>query len=53
MPVKSGQARSITDPSEQEGVTVAYICRLLPPKFCAPLSHRLMQDRPAEIREPE
>jgi hypothetical protein len=28
--IESGQARSITDLAEQEGVTVAYVCRLLP-----------------------
>jgi hypothetical protein len=29
--IESGQARSITDLAEQEGVTDAYVCRLLPP----------------------
>jgi hypothetical protein len=28
--IESGQAKSITDLAEQEGVTVAYVCRLLP-----------------------
>ena len=28
--IESGQARSITDLAEQEDVTVAYVCRLLP-----------------------
>jgi hypothetical protein len=28
--IESGQAKSITDLAEQEGVTDAYICRLLP-----------------------
>ena len=28
--IESGQARSITDLAEQEGVTDAYVCRLLP-----------------------
>jgi hypothetical protein len=28
--IESRQARSITDLAEQEGVTVAYVCRLLP-----------------------
>ena len=28
--IESGQARSITDLSEQEGVTAAYVCRLCP-----------------------
>jgi hypothetical protein len=34
--VESGQARSITDLAEQEGVTDAYICRLLPLTCLAP-----------------
>jgi hypothetical protein len=29
--VESGQAKSITDLAEQEGVTDAYVCRFLPP----------------------
>ena len=28
--IESGQARSITDLAEQQGVTAAYVCRLLP-----------------------
>jgi hypothetical protein len=28
--IESGRAKSITDLAEQEGVTVAYVCRLLP-----------------------
>jgi hypothetical protein len=28
--IESGQARSVTDLAEQEGVTDAYVCRLLP-----------------------
>jgi hypothetical protein len=28
--IESGQAKSITDLAEQEGVTDAYVCRLLP-----------------------
>ena len=28
--IESGQARSITDLAEQENVTVAYVCRVLP-----------------------
>ena len=28
--IENGQARSITDLAEQEGVTDAYVCRLLP-----------------------
>jgi hypothetical protein len=28
--IESGQAKSITDLAEQDGVTDAYVCRLLP-----------------------
>jgi hypothetical protein len=35
--IESGQARSITDLAEQEGVTVAYVCRLLPLSWLAAL----------------
>jgi hypothetical protein len=34
--IQSGQARSITDLAEQEGVTDAYVCRLLPLTCLAP-----------------
>jgi hypothetical protein len=34
--IESGHARSITDLAEQEGVTVAYVCRLLPLTCLAP-----------------
>jgi hypothetical protein len=34
--IESGQARSITDLAEQEGVTIAYVCRLLPLTCLAP-----------------
>ena len=34
--VESGQAKSITDLAEQESVTVAYVCRLLPLTCLAP-----------------
>jgi hypothetical protein len=34
--VESGQARSITDLAEHEGVTVAYVCRLIPLTCLAP-----------------
>jgi hypothetical protein len=34
--IESGQAHSITDVAEQEGVTVAYVCRLLPLTCLAP-----------------
>ena len=33
---ESGQAKSITDLAEQEGVTVAYVCRLVPLTCLAP-----------------
>ena len=34
--IESGQPRSITDLAEQEGVTTAYVCRLLPLTCRAP-----------------
>jgi hypothetical protein len=34
--IESGQARSITDLAEHEGVTVAYVCRLQPLTCLAP-----------------
>ena len=34
--IESGRAKSITDLAEQEGVTVAYVCRLLPLTCIAP-----------------
>jgi hypothetical protein len=34
--IESGQAKSITDLAEQEGVTAAYVCRLLPLTCLAP-----------------
>ena len=34
--IEGGQAKSITDLAEQEGVTDAYICRLLPLTCLAP-----------------
>jgi ParB-like chromosome segregation protein Spo0J len=34
--IESGQAKSITDLAEQEGVTDAYACRLLPLACLAP-----------------
>jgi hypothetical protein len=34
--IESGQARSITDLAEQEGMTDAYVCRLLPLTCLAP-----------------
>jgi hypothetical protein len=35
--IESGQARSITDLAEHEGVTVAHVCRLLPLTCLAPV----------------
>jgi hypothetical protein len=34
--IESGRAKSITDLAEQEGVTNAYVCRLLPLTCLAP-----------------
>jgi hypothetical protein len=34
--IESGRARSITDLAEQEGITDAYVCRLLPLTCLAP-----------------
>jgi hypothetical protein len=34
--IESGQAKSITDLAEQEGVTDAYVCRILPLTCLAP-----------------
>jgi len=34
--IESGRAKSITDLAEQDGVTVAYVCRLLPLTCLAP-----------------
>jgi hypothetical protein len=34
--IESGRAKSITDLAEHEGVTVAYVCRLLPLTCLAP-----------------
>jgi hypothetical protein len=34
--IETGQAKSITDLAEQEGVTDAYVCRLLPLTCLAP-----------------
>jgi hypothetical protein len=34
--IESGSAKSMTDLAEQEGVTVAYVCRLLPLTCLAP-----------------
>jgi hypothetical protein len=37
--IESGQAKSITDLAEQEGVTDAYVCPLLP-LTCPRVGHR-------------
>ena len=34
--IESGQAKSVSDLAEQEGVTDAYVCRLLPLTYLAP-----------------
>ena len=34
--IESGQAKSVTDLAEQEGVTIAYVCRFLPLTCLAP-----------------
>jgi hypothetical protein len=34
--IERGQVRSVTDLAEQEGVTIAYVCRLLPLTCLAP-----------------
>jgi hypothetical protein len=34
--IESGRAKSVTDLAEQEGVTVAFVCRLLPLTCLAP-----------------
>jgi hypothetical protein len=36
IPSRAAQAKSITDLAEQEGVTDAYVCRLLPLTCLAP-----------------
>jgi hypothetical protein len=38
--IESGKAESVTDLAEQEGVTDAYVCRLLPLTCLAPTSWR-------------
>jgi hypothetical protein len=53
--IESGQAKSITDLAEQEGVTVAYVCRLLPLTYLAPdLVEAILDSRqPTGLRLPE
>jgi hypothetical protein len=43
--IESGQAKSITDLAEQEGVTDAYVCRLLPLTCLAPDIVEVILDR--------
>jgi hypothetical protein len=47
--IESGQAHSITDIAEQEGVTAAYVCRLLPLTCLVPDIVEAILDR----REPK
>jgi hypothetical protein len=53
--IESGQARSITDLAEQEGLTVAYVCRLLPLTCLAPDIVEAVLDgrQPKGLRLPE
>jgi hypothetical protein len=50
--IESGQAKSITDLAEQEGVTDAYVCRLLPLTCLAPEVVEAILDgrQPKELR---
>jgi hypothetical protein len=50
--IESGQAKSITDLAEQEGVTDAYVCRLLPLTCLAPdIVEAILEGRqPNELR---
>jgi hypothetical protein len=50
--IESGQARSVTDLAEQEGVTDAYVCRLLPLTCLAPdIVEAILNGRqPKELR---
>jgi hypothetical protein len=50
--IESGRAKSITDLAEQEGVTMAYVCRLLPLTCLAPdIVERILDGRqPKELR---
>jgi hypothetical protein len=51
-PHQSGRAKSITDLAEQEGVTDAYVCRLLPLTCLAPdIVEAILDGRqPKELR---
>jgi hypothetical protein len=53
--IESGPARSMTDLAEQEGVTVAYVCRLLPVTCLAPDIVELILDgrQPKGLRQAE
>ena len=42
--IESGRAKSITHLAEQEGVTVAYVCRLLPLTCLAPAVVEMILD---------
>jgi ParB-like chromosome segregation protein Spo0J len=50
--IESGRAKSITDLAEQEGVTDAYVCRLLPLTCLAPdIVEAILDGRqPKEVR---
>jgi hypothetical protein len=50
--IESGRAKSITDLAEQEGVTIAYVCRLLPLTCLAPdIVEAILDGRqPKELR---
>jgi hypothetical protein len=50
--IESGQAKSITDLAEQQGVTVAFVCRLLPLTCLAPdIVEAILDGRqPKELR---
>jgi hypothetical protein len=50
--IESGRAKSITDLAEQAGVTIAYVCRLLPLTCLAPdIVEAILDGRqPKELR---
>jgi hypothetical protein len=50
--IESGRAKSVTDLAEQEGVTVAFVCRLLPLTCLAPdIVEAILDGRqPKELR---
>jgi len=48
---RGGKAKSITDLAEHEGVTVAFVCRLLPLTCLAPaIVEAILDGRPAKGR---